>query len=242
MIAGRLHWRDARAKIPGRLGLAAFDFSPGTLILTEAGTRKGASLYLVRGQDALCKHDPGGVEVLDSNLATFLQARTRHHHTLKRALTDPRLLSGIGNAYSDEILHWVRLSPVRLTQNLVDAEVESLYEAVRKSLLEWTDRLRNQVAKGFPEKLTAFREGMAVHGRYGKPCPDCKAPVQRIVYAANETNYCSNCQSGGRLLAGRVQSRLLKQDWPRTLEELEETRASRGERSPAPLRRSRRHR
>ncbi len=227
MIAGRLHWKGAGAKVPGRLGLAAFDFPPGTLILTEAGSRKRASLHLVRGLGALGNHDPGGVEVLESNLATFRKALTRENHTLKRALMDPRLFSGIGNAYSDEILHRARLSPVQLTKHLGGTEIETLYEAVQKTLLEWTDRLRKQAAKGFLEKVTAFREGMAVHGRYRKPCPVCGSPVQRIVYAENETNYCARCQSGGKLLADRALSRLLKGDWPRTLEEWEDTKAVR---------------
>jgi len=233
MIAGRLHWKVAGAKVPGRLGVAAFDFPSGTLMLTEAGTRKRASLHLVRGHDALCNHDPGGVEVLESNLATFREALTRENHTLKRALTDPRLFSGIGNAYSDEILHRAGLSPVRLSQQLGDGEVEALYEAVRKTLLEWTDRLRNRAGKGFPEKVTAFREGMAVHGRYRKPCPVCGSPVQRIVYAENETNYCARCQSGGRLLADRALSRLLKGDWPRTVEGWEDIKAVRASGSTA---------
>lgn len=225
MIAGRFHWKDAGAKIPGRLGLAAFDFPSGTLILTEAGTRKRASLRLVRGHEALGKQDPGGMEVLESDLPTFRNALTRENHTLKRALTDPHLFSGIGNAYSDEILHRARLSPVRLTRQLGDSEMEALYQAIRSTLLEWTERLRIQAGNGFPEKVTAFREGMAVHGRYRKPCPDCGSPVQRIVYAENETNYCAPCQSGGKLLADRALSRLLKGDWPRTLEEWEDIKA-----------------
>ncbi|NIO09262.1 MAG: formamidopyrimidine-DNA glycosylase [Deltaproteobacteria bacterium] len=225
MIAGRLHWKPAGAKVPGKLGLAAFDFSSGTLMLTEAGTRKRASVHLVAGHDALGSLDPGGMEVLESDLSAFRQALTRENHTLKRALTDPHLFSGIGNAYSDEILHRARLSPIRLTQQLKDIEIETLYEAVGLTLREWTDRLRIEAAKSFPEKVTAFREGMAVHGRYRKPCPVCGAPVQRIVYAENETNYCATCQSGGKLLADRALSRLIKGDWPRTLEEWEAIKA-----------------
>ncbi len=227
MIAGRFHWKSAGAKVPGRLGLAAFDFPSGTLILTEAGTRKRASLHLVGGHEALRKQDPGGVEVLESDLATFRNALTRENHTLKRALTDPRLFSGIGNAYSDEILHRARLSPVRLTRQLGDMEIESLYQAVRSTLQEWTERLRIQAAEGFPEKVIAFRDGMAVHGRHRKPCPVCGSAVQRIVYAENETNYCAPCQSGGKLLADRALSRLLREDWPRTLEEWEDIKAVR---------------
>jgi formamidopyrimidine-DNA glycosylase len=222
MIAGRLHWKEAGAKVPGKVGLAAFDFATGTLILTEAGTKKRASLHAARGRAALAAHDPGGLEVLDAGLADFRAALVRENHTLKRALTDPRLLSGIGNAYSDEILHAARLSPLTLTRRLTDAEVQRLFEAVRRTLLEWTDHLRREVGEGFPEKVTAFRPGMAVHGRFGQPCPVCRTPVQRIVYADNETNYCPNCQTGGKLLADRSLSRLLKDDWPRTLTELEE--------------------
>jgi formamidopyrimidine-DNA glycosylase len=246
MIAGRLHWKPAGAKPPGRIGLAALDFSTGTLVLTEAGTKKRAAMYLVRGEAALAGHDPGGLELLDCDLAAFRAAITRENHTLKRALTDPAILSGIGNAYSDEILYRARLSPVKQTRQLTDAETARLFEATRGTLAEWCARLRREAGGGFPEGVTAFHEGMAVHGRYGEPCPDCGAPVQRIVYAETETNYCARCQTGGRLLADRSLSRLLHADWPPTLEELEERRrvsatagarsagraASRGRRGP----------
>jgi formamidopyrimidine-DNA glycosylase len=222
MIAGRLHWRPAGARIPGRVGLAALDFPGGTLVLTEAGTRKRAALHLVRGEAALAGHDAGGLEVLDAGLPAFRAALDREPHTLKRALTDPRILSGIGNAYADEILHRARLSPVRLTTQLTDDEAARLLAAAQATLRDWVERLRRETGEGFPEKVTAFREGMAVHGRYGQPCPDCGAPVQRIVYAENETNYCARCQTGGRVLADRALSRLLHRDWPRTLAELEE--------------------
>jgi formamidopyrimidine-DNA glycosylase len=221
MIAGRFRWREGEAKLPGRVGLAAFTFSSGTLMLTEAGTKQRASLHLVRGDGALRALDPGGIEVLDADLATFRAALSREDHTLKRALTDPRLLSGIGNAYSDEILHRARLSPLRRTSRLTADEWERLHAATRETLTLWTERLRRETGEAFPEKVTAFREGMAVHGRYRQPCPDCGSPVQRIVYAEHETNYCARCQTGGRLLADRALSRLLKRDWPRTLEELE---------------------
>ncbi len=227
MIAGRFRWRERGAKVPGKLGLAAFDFAGGTLLLTEASSKKRAAIYLVRGEEALRLHDPGGIEVLDASLEEFRGALLRENHTLKRALTDPRLLSGIGNAYSDEILHRARLSPVKLTRSLGDHELARLHEATRATLLDWTERLRRETGEGFPEKVTAFREGMAVHGRYRKPCPDCGSPVQRISYAENETNYCARCQTGGRLLADRSLSRLMKDDWPRTLEELEALRPSR---------------
>ena len=222
MIAGRLHWKPAGAKLPGKIGLAAFDFSSGTLVLTEAGTKRRAALYLVRGEAALREQDPGGLEVLDTDAATFHAVLTRENHTLKRALTDPGILSGIGNAYSDEILHRAKLSPVKQTRQLSPEESAKLLDATRATLLDWCDRIRTEAAGQFPEGVTAFREGMAVHGRYGKPCPVCGSPVQRIAYADNETNYCATCQTGGRLLADRALSRLLKQDWPRTLEELEE--------------------
>ena len=225
MIAGRLHWRPAGAKLPGRVGLAAFDFAPGTLVLTEAGSKRRAALHAVRGAPALAEHDPGGVDVLTADLATFREALTRESHTLKRALTDPRLFSGIGNAYGDEVLHRARLSPVKLTRQLADAEIERLHALTRVTLLDWIERLRRDAGTAFPEKVTAFREDMAVHGRYGKPCPDCGSPVQRIVHAENETNYCASCQTGGKLLADRALSRLLHEDWPRTLEELEGLRA-----------------
>jgi formamidopyrimidine-DNA glycosylase len=222
MIAGRLHWRPAGARPPGKIGLAAFDFPAGTLILTEAGTKRRASLHLVRGEAALAAHDPGGLEVLAAGLDEFRAALRRESHTLKRALTDPRLFAGIGNAYSDEILHRAGLSPVALTRRLSETEVARLFEAVRGALRDWTERLRREAGDGFPEKVTAFRPGMAVHGRFGRPCPVCGTAVQRIVYAENETNYCPRCQTGGKVLADRSLSRLLKDDWQRTIEELEE--------------------
>jgi formamidopyrimidine-DNA glycosylase len=224
MIAGRLFWRKRGAGIPGRNGLAAFDFEGGSLLLTEASKRKRASLHLVRGEAALAEHDRGGVEPLEASLEAFRGALHRENHTLKRSLTDPRLFSGIGNSYSDEILHRARLSPVKHSQRLSDEEVERLHRATQETLSLWTSRLTEEVGEGFPEKVTAFREGMAVHGRYRQPCPDCGSPVQRIVYASNETNYCATCQTGGRLLADRALSRLLHADWPRTLEELEQRR------------------
>jgi formamidopyrimidine-DNA glycosylase len=220
MIAGRLHWRPPGAKVPGRIGLAALDFPDGTLVLTEAGSTRRAGIWLAAGEAALRAHDPGGLEVLDADLAGFRAALCRENHTTRRALTDPRLFSGIGNAYADEILHRARLSPVRLTARLGHEETARLFEAARTTLALWIARLRRETGDGFPEGVTAFREGMAVHGRYGKPCPDCGAPVQRIVHAENETNYCARCQTGGRLLADRALSRLLHQDWPRTLDEL----------------------
>jgi formamidopyrimidine-DNA glycosylase len=244
MISGRLKWivRTAIAaagsrrglpkapvdpasgppKIHPTLGLAALDFSNGTLLLTEASKKKRASLRIVRGEGALHALDPGGIEVLDVDLSGFRAALTRENHTLKRSLTDPRLFSGIGNAYSDEILHRARISPVKLTAQMSDPEIQALHSACREVLVEWIDRLRTEAGGAFPEKVTAFREEMAVHGRYRKPCPDCGAPVQRIVHAENETNYCPRCQTGGRILADRALSRLLKGDWPRTVEELEE--------------------
>ena len=222
MIAGRFHWKPKGAKIARKYGQAAFDFPHGTLLLTEAGTKKRASIHLVRGEAALQEHDPGGLEVLDASLDEFRQALTRENHTLKRSLTDPHVFSGIGNAYSDEILHRAKLSPIRLTQQMTAAEIERLYRAVRESLTEWVGRFQKERGTGFPEKVTAFRPDMAVHGRYRKPCPVCGSPVQRIVHAENETNYCAKCQTGGKLLADRSLSRLLKDDWPRTLEEMEE--------------------
>jgi formamidopyrimidine-DNA glycosylase len=228
MIAGRLHWRPTGAKPPGKIGVAALDFSTGTLVMTEAGTKKRAAIHLVGGEAQLAEHDPGGLEVLDADLAAFRAALLAENHTLKRALTDARLFSGIGNAYADEILHRARLSPVKLARLLTDAETARLHEATRATLLDWCERLRRLAGDGFPEGVTAFREGMAVHGRYGEPCPACGAPVQRIVRAENETNYCAQCQTGGRLLADRALSRLLKEDWPRTLEELEERKATGG--------------
>lgn len=225
MIAGRLRWKSPGAKLSRKPGLAAFDFPKGTLILTEAGTKKRASLHLVRGEEALAAHDPGGLEVLECDVDAFVATLTLRNHTLKRALTDPTLFSGIGNAYSDEILHRARLSPIALTQKLTDEEARRLFTASRETLLDWTRRLRDEIGDGFPDKVTAFRPEMAVHGRHKQPCPDCGAPVQRIVYAANETNYCAACQTGGRLLADRALSRLLRKDWPRSLEELEERRS-----------------
>ncbi len=219
MIAGRLHWKPRGAAIPRKNGLAAFDFPTGSLLLTEAGSRRRASLHVVGGQEALERLDPGGLEVLEAPVEQFAERLRTANHTLKRALTDPRLFSGIGNAYSDEILHAARLSPLQLTANLKDEEVRRLHEAVIRVLTEWTKRLRQEVGEGFPEHVTAFREEMAVHGRFGKPCPVCGAPVQRIVYAENEANYCARCQTDGRLLADRALSRLLRDDWPRRLED-----------------------
>jgi formamidopyrimidine-DNA glycosylase len=230
MIAGRLHWRESGARPAGRRGLAAFHFGSGTLTLTEAGSKRRASLHTARGERELAQHDPGGLEVLGSQRDTFAAALVGENHTLKRALTDPRLLGGIGNAYSDEILHRARLSPVRLTQQLSAEELTTLHEATREVLREWIERLSEETGSDFPEQVTAFRPQMAVHGRYRQPCPTCGSPVQRIVRADNETNYCATCQTGGRLLADRALSRLLKRDWPRTLEELEEVRSSDAER------------
>jgi formamidopyrimidine-DNA glycosylase len=224
MIAGRLHWKESGARLPGKIGLAALDFSTGTLTLTEAGSKRRAAIHLVRGEAALAEHDPGGIEPLDADVAAFRAALTAESHTLKRALTDPHILSGVGNAYSDEILHRARLSPVRMTRALTEEEIARLLDATKATLRDWIDRLRQDAGGEFPEGVTAFRPDMAVHGRYGKPCPDCGAPVQRIVHADNETNYCARCQTGGRVLADRALSRLLRQDWPRTLEEMEERR------------------
>ena len=221
MIAGRLHWRDSPAKLGSRKLLAAFEFDSGTLTLTEAGTQHRARLDAASGEEGLRELDPGGLEPLDSSLDDFAKVLTSANHTLKRTLTDPRLFSGIGNAYSDEILHRACLSPITMAPKLSPAEIASLHEATREVLIEWVDRLRADAGDGFPEKVTAFREEMAVHGRYGQPCPRCGAKVQRIRYAANETNYCAPCQTGGKLLADRALSRLLREDWPRTLEELE---------------------
>lgn len=221
MIAGRLHWRPPGAKLAGRQNLAAFDFPHGSLVLTEAGTKRRASLHVVAGEECLRSIDPGGIEIFSSSLAEFRAALTAENRTLKRALTDPRVVSGIGNAYSDEILHAAQLSPIALTHKLKPDEWERLYAASRETLNLWTDRLREQAGTGFPEKVTAFREGMAVHGRHGKPCPTCGEKIQRIRYADNETNYCARCQTNGKVLADRSLSRLLKSDWPRTLEELE---------------------
>ena len=224
MIAGRFRWKEPGAAIPGKVGLFALDFEHGSLVMTEAGTMRRASLYVVQGEHALSDVNPGGLEVLDADLPTFAAALQRENHTLKRSLTDPHLFSGIGNAYSDEILHAARLSPFKQTGSLTDTEVGRLYEATRSVLRAWIDRLQQEAGDQFPEKVTAFRDGMAVHGRYGKPCPVCGAPIQRIAYASNEANYCVTCQTGGRLLADRALSRLLKEDWPRTLDELEKRR------------------
>jgi formamidopyrimidine-DNA glycosylase len=224
MIAGRFRWKEKGTKIPGKVGLLALDFEHGTLILTEAGTKRQASLHVMSGRDALAHHNPGGLEVLEADLAAFSGALTTENHTVKRALTDPHIFSGIGNAYSDEILHAARMSPFKQTQSLSADEIRQLYEATRVTLNTWIAALRAETGDDFPEKVTAFREEMAVHGRYGKPCPDCGSPVQRVVYAANEANYCATCQTGGRLLADRSLSRLMKDDWPRTLEELERKR------------------
>jgi formamidopyrimidine-DNA glycosylase len=221
MIAGRLHWRPPRPKLGGRQNLAAFDFAHGSLTLTEAGAKRRASLHVVRGEEGLRCLDPGGIDVFAANLAVFREALTIENHTLKRALTDPRTFSGIGNAYSDEILHAARLSPIALTQKLREEEIARLHAATRETLAQWLDRLRAEARGKFPEKVTAFREGMAVHGRYGQPCPRCGDKVLRIRYADNETNYCARCQTGGKVLADRGLSRLLGKDWPRTLEELE---------------------
>ncbi len=219
MIAGRLHWKARGAKAGGKQNLAVFEFESGTLTLTEAGTKRRASIYVVRGEAGLGEHDPGGLEVMTATVDEFAAAIRRESHTIKRVLTDPRLLSGIGNSYSDEILHRARMSPLALSRKLLDEDVARLFEAVRAVLGEWTERLRAEAGDGFPEKVTAFRPGMAVHGRFGLPCPDCGAVVQRIRYAENETNYCVRCQTGGRVLADRSLSRLLKDDWPRSLEE-----------------------
>lgn len=228
MIAGRLRWRPADAVIPKRSGLAAFDFTSGALLLTEAGSKKRASLHLVHGEEALAAHDPGGIDVLSADLGRFVAVLDRENHTLKRALTDPQLFSGIGNAYSDEILHRAALSPLKQTHRLSADEKERLHRAVREVLAEWTERLRAEAGDGFPEKVTAFRPQMAVHGKHSEPCPVCGAPVQRLVYAQNEANYCPGCQTDGRILADRALSRLLKADWPRTLEELERRVPGRG--------------
>jgi formamidopyrimidine-DNA glycosylase len=221
MIAGRFRWKEAGAAVPGRIGLLALDFDHGTLILTEAGSKRQASLHVVGGRDGLAEHDRGGLEVLSADTAAFAATLRRENHTLKRALTDPHLFSGIGNAYSDEILFAARLSPFKPTSTLTDEEIARLFEATQATLSGWIDRLQEETGTDFPAKVTAFREGMAVHGRYGKPCPDCGSAVQRVVYASNEANYCATCQTGGRLLADRSLSRLLRDDWPKTLAELE---------------------
>ena len=220
MIAGRFKWLAPGAKVPGKIGLAAFDFDNGTLVLTEAGSKRRAAIHIVRGEEQLGAHDPGGIEPLEMSLEGFKAALTRERHTLKRTLTDPHVFSGIGNAYSDEILHRARLSPVQMTTNLSEEEIARLYQAIREVLLEWIDRLARDTGDRFPEKVTAFRPEMAVHGRYNLPCPVCQTPVQRIVHAENETNYCARCQTGGKLLADRALSRLLKGDWPKSIDEL----------------------
>jgi formamidopyrimidine-DNA glycosylase len=221
MIAGRLRWRDRGAAIPGKVCLAAFDFPAGTAILTEQGSKRQASIHLIEGAENLASLDPGGLEVIGSTLPEFAARLTRENHTLKRALTDPHIFSGIGNAYSDEILHAAKMSPMTLTSSLRDTDIARLHDATIRTLERWIARLRHETGDSFPDKVTAFHEGMAAHGRYGKPCPDCGAPIQRIVYARNEANYCATCQTGGRLLSDRALSRLLKQDWPKTLEEME---------------------
>jgi formamidopyrimidine-DNA glycosylase len=221
MIAGRLRWKDRGAPIPGKVGLAAFDFPTGTLVFTEQGSKRQASIHLVRGSSGLAAFERGGLEVLEANLPAFAERLTAENHTLKRSLTDPTIFSGIGNAYSDEILHAARLSPMKQTGQLSDAEIERLFNATQHTLEAWIERTRDEVGEGFPDKVTAFREGMAAHGRFGKPCPTCGAPIQRIVYAHNECNYCAVCQTEGRLLSDRALSRLLRQDWPKTLEEME---------------------
>ncbi len=226
MIAGRLRWRARGAPIPGKAGLAAFDFPTGTLIVTEAGSKRQASLLLLAGKAAVAALDPGGLEVMNADLPAFARRLRAGNHTLKRALTDPHIFSGIGNAYSDEILHAAKLSPMKLTHSLSDAEIRRLHEAAIETLDGWTRRLREQTRGEFPEKVTAFREDMAAHGRYGQPCPACGSPIQRIVYARNEANYCATCQTGGRLLSDRALSRLLRDDWPKTLEEMEKRRKS----------------
>lgn len=227
MIAGRFKFADAAAKIPGKVGLAAFDFEHGSLILTEAGSQRRASMYLVKGEAEMRSHDPGGLEVLTSTAAEFGAALTRENHTLKRALTDPHLLSGIGNAYSDEILHAAKMSPMLLTNKLTPAQIEHLHAHTVGVLTKWRDSLIAEAGDRFPEKVTAFRDDMAAHGKYGKPCPVCGTPIQRIQYATNEANYCPTCQTGGKLLADRGLSRLLKDDWPKSLEELEQRKADR---------------
>lgn len=227
MIAGRFQWKPNSAKLarPNRQTLATLTFPIGALVLTEAGSKRRASIHLVGGEEGLAAHDRGGLEVLEADMKSFRESLTRENHTLKRALTDPHLFSGIGNAYSDEILHAAELSPLKLTSRMDDAEIERLYHAVQATLRAWTERLSSEAEERFPEKVTAFREDMAAHGRYRQPCPKCKTPIQRIAYAENEANYCPTCQTGGRLLADRALSRLLKQDWPRTLEEMERRRS-----------------
>lgn len=224
MIAGRFHWKENRPK-PNRQTLATFVFPSGNLMLTEAGSKKRAAMHFIRGESALNVHDPGGLEVLDSDFDSFKTRLIQENHTLKRSLTDPHFFSGIGNAYSDEILHAAGLSPLKLTSRLDDSEVRRLYDATQETLRQWSEKLSSEATEGFPEKVTAFRKEMSVHGRYNQPCRKCGTPIQRIVYAANEANYCPGCQTGGKLLADRALSRLLKEDWPRTLEELEQRRS-----------------
>ena len=221
MIAGRLHWKAAGSKVPGKIGLAAFDFSPGTLVLTEAGSKRRASLHLIQGESEMLKLDPGGIDVLTATLDEFVAALTVENHTVKRCLTDPHRFSGIGNAYSDEILHQANLSPIKQTRRMTPEEFQRLYSATQETLKFWMERLRQENGEKFPEGVTAFRTEMAVHGRFGQPCPKCNAPVQRIRYADNETNYCARCQTDGQVLADRSLSRLLKQDWPRSIDEWE---------------------
>ena len=227
MIAGRLHWKDVGSKPPGKTSLLVLEFPAGSLSFTEAGNKKRASLHLLQGDAALNSMDPGGMELFEADVQAFAGRLRTGNHTLKRALTDPRIFSGIGNAYSDEILHRARLSPIAMTRKLSDAEIASLYEAATTTLRDWTERLRRECGDRFPEKVTAFRPEMAAHGRYGEPCPDCGTAIQRIRYASNETNYCPRCQTRGRVLADRALSRLLKKDWPRTVEELEKLKAGR---------------
>jgi formamidopyrimidine-DNA glycosylase len=224
MIAGRFRWRERGAAIPAKVGMIALDFADGTLLMTEQGAKRQASIHLVRGAAAVREHDPGGLDVFAADLRAFADRLTAENHTLKRALTDPHIFSGIGNAYSDEILHAAQMSPMKLTSSLTDAEIERLFQVTRDVLQMWTERLQEQTGDAFPEKVTAFRPDMAVHGKYGTPCPVCSQPIQRIVYAHNEANYCSRCQTGGKLLSDRALSRLLGQDWPKTLEEMEQRR------------------
>jgi formamidopyrimidine-DNA glycosylase len=235
MVSGRLKWRKAGQKLTGKIDLAAFDFESGTLLLTEAASKKRASLRLVRGEDALADQDPGGVEPLEVDLNAFRAAMTRENRTLKRALTDPRMIAGVGNSYSDEILHAARMSPFRRTSALSEQDWTTLFHTTRASLIDWTERLRRETGDRFPEKVTAFRPDMAVHGKFGQACPVCSTPIQRVLYAENECDYCPTCQTEGRLLADRALSQLMKEDWPRTLEELEEKKAQGRSQSPASL-------
>jgi len=221
MIAGRLRWLKRGAKTGGKASLAVLEFPPGALLLTEAGSKRRASLHVIEGEEQLRRLDPGGIEVLESSVEEFSKALRSENHTIKRSLTDPRLFSGVGNAYSDEILHRAGISPVILTSRMTELQIEALYDATRATMLEWIDRLRQEAEDGFPQKVTAFRKEMAVHGKFGEPCPVCRAPVQRIVYAENETNYCARCQTGGKLLADRALSKLLKSDWPRSIDDVD---------------------